>query len=75
MNWLIDKFALLFAPKYVKAVARNIAVFVGAWLTKTGVNGEAVNQFIGPFELVVTGLITVAITFVLSLADKKKNQE
>ena len=75
MSWITDKLAAVFAPKYIKATVRTLVAALSGFLVSSGIDSDAVQQLTGPLEAVLTGAGVLLVTWVFSIADKKKNQE
>lgn len=75
-DWILEKVAGLFGPKYVGSTVRTLLAFVGGLLYGVqGVEAEAIQKFLEYAEPVLNGIILTAVTWVWSLIQKKKHSD
>lgn len=74
-NWIKDKIAAAFAPKYVGSVVRTLLSVVAGVLVGKGATANQLEQFVNFSEPVLTGLIIWAGTQGWSLKQKAENSK
>lgn len=75
-DWILEKVAAMFGPKYVGSTVRTLLAFIGGLLA--GVQGlapETVQKFLEAAEPVLNGALLAGIAWVWSLIQKKKHSD
>lgn len=75
-NWILEKLAGMFGPKYIGATIRTLLAALGGALA--GVNGlpaGVVEKFITAADQLLNPLAVIAVTWAWSLIQKKLNSD
>ncbi len=75
-DWLFEKVAALFGPKYIGATVRTLLAFVAGVLYKIeGLDPAAIEKFVAAAENVLNPLAVLAFAWLWSLLQKKKHSD
>lgn len=75
-GWVAARLIGLVSPRYVQNWARHITAYLGGLVTMLpGVAPELVEQWAGPTEVIISGVIMLVISVVMSIGNAKQNEK
>lgn len=75
MDWIISKVSALFGPKYIGATVRAVIQVASGMLIALGLPEGDVTNFAEASYPVLVGLVTWFLSWVWSIAQKKKHSD
>ena len=74
-DWILSKLGGMFGPKYIGATVRTLLAALAGVLYGVGVEPELVNKLSQSLDPVLTSLITLGLTWLWSMIQKKRNSD
>lgn len=74
-DWIFEKVAALFGPKYIGATTRTIVAAASGALLAAGIDPALVAKLAQVLDPVVAGLLTLAATWVWSIVQKYRHSD
>lgn len=74
-DWLFEKIGAMFGPKYIGATVRTLVAALSGVLLSVGLQPELVAKFSEVLDPVLSGLLTLAVTWLWSVIQKKRHSD
>jgi len=74
-DWLFEKVAALFGPKYIGATTRTLVAALSGILLGVGLDPSLVERFAQVVDPVLSGLLTLAVTWLWSIVQKYRHSD
>lgn len=72
-DWILEKLGSVFGPKYIAATVRTVLALGAGYLIKLGLPQTQVDNLLQALDPVLVGAITVGVTWVWSMIQKKNS--